>query len=206
MENATTSSALRAEDGHVFYCFEVISAHLTRGAKPPEPLFDTSVRCPLFVTWNKCGHELRGCIGCLKPLPITSLKDYAMNAAFKDHRFPPMQESELSSLSCTVSLLTDFEQGEDAFDWTVGVHGIMIDFVDPRGVARSAVYLPEVIPEQGWTKAQAVDSLVRKAGFSQPITDSLRKAIRLTRYKSSKQTRSYAEWQLTRQRNGCNGR
>ena len=32
--------------------------------------------------------------------------------------------------------------------------------------ARSAVYLPDVIPEQGWTKAETVDSLVRKSGYT----------------------------------------
>ena len=32
--------------------------------------------------------------------------------------------------------------------------------------ARSAVYLPDVIPEQGWSKAETVDSLVRKSGYT----------------------------------------
>ena len=60
--------------------------------------------------------------------------------------------------------------------------------------ARSAVYLPDVIPEQGWSKAETIDSLVRKSGYSGQITDSLRSKIKLTRYQSTKCTVSYDTW------------
>lgn len=165
--------SLRATAEHVHYCFDVLDATLSNsngvGASRNStvPHFDTRVSCPLFVTWNKRNErgvmELRGCIGCLKPLPITSLHDYAVTSAMRDQRFPPMQAQELPLLHCTVSLLTDFEQARDVFDWEVGLHGILIDFVDEHGVARTAVYLPEVAAEQRWSKVQAIDSLIRKA-------------------------------------------
>ena len=47
------------------------------------------------------------------------------------------------------------------------MHGVMIEFVDDRGQSRTAVYLPEVMPEQGWTKAETIDSLIRKSGYTQ---------------------------------------
>ena len=37
----------------------------------------------------------------------------------------------------------------DLDDWEIGVHGVWIDFVDLQNQTRSAVYLPDVIPEQG---------------------------------------------------------
>jgi len=102
-------------------------------------------------------------------------------------------------LQCTVSLLTDFEQALDIYDWTIGTHGVLIDFIDPCGTSRTAVYLPEVPPEQGWTKAQTIDSLIHKSGYMQPITDNMRSRIRLTRYQSSLMTRSYDDWLKARQ-------
>ena len=70
----------------------------------------------------------------------------------------------------------------------------MIEFTDDHGHARTAVYLPEVMAEQGWSKAQTIDSLVRKAGVSSPITDALRARITLTRYRSTVMECSYEEW------------
>ena len=120
----------------------------------------------LFVTWNKRGAgdhlDLRGCIGCLKPLPIASLKEYALTSSLRDRRFAPMQEHEVPLLTCEVTLLTHFERAAALDDWEIGVHGVHIDYVDPRGDARTAVYLPQVMPEQGWDKPQTIDSLVRK--------------------------------------------
>ena len=60
-----------------------------------------------------------------------------------------MRQNELPQLECTVSLLTCFELASNLDDWEIGLHGVWIDFTDPSGRARSAVYLPDVIPEQG---------------------------------------------------------
>lgn len=48
----------------------------------------------------------------------------------------------------------------------------------------SACYLPGVIPEQGWTQVEAVDSAIRKAGWSGAISEDLRRSVRLRRYQS----------------------
>ncbi|KAL3915584.1 MAG: hypothetical protein SGPRY_007164, partial [Prymnesium sp.] len=49
----------------------------------------------------------------------------------------------------SVSLLTHFECAADLNDWEIGVHGVWIDFIDLQNKPRSAVYLPDVMPEQG---------------------------------------------------------
>ncbi|KAK5202480.1 hypothetical protein LTR41_011774 [Exophiala xenobiotica] len=124
---------------------------------------------PLFVTWNtlsRSGHKsLRGCIGTFEALPLASgLSTYALNSAFDDTRFSPIPSSLLPGLSCFITLLADFEQCKDAMDWTLGTHGLRISFTH-RSRRHGATYLPDVAVEQGWTKEETVESLMRKAGW-----------------------------------------
>lgn len=42
-----------------------------------------------------------------------------------------------------------FQEARDYLDWTLGVHGIRIEFLNERGSKRSATYLPSVATEQG---------------------------------------------------------
>jgi len=73
--------------------------------------------------------SLRGCIGCFDDLNLDSgISDYSLTAALRDSRFSPVQFNEIDKLSCTVSLLTDFEPCNDPFDWTLENHGIRISF------------------------------------------------------------------------------
>ncbi|PNH06690.1 hypothetical protein TSOC_006907 [Tetrabaena socialis] len=83
-------------------------------------------------------------------------------------------------------------RGSEAYAATL----IIIRFADPeqRGVRRTATFLPDVAPEQGWDRAQAVDALVRKAGYAGPITAALREAICLERYQSTVAAITYEEY------------
>ena len=49
-------------------------------------------------------------------------------SALRDRRFEPMAHRELAALSCTVSLLFGFETAPSWQDWTIGTHGLIIDF------------------------------------------------------------------------------
>ncbi|CAA2970638.1 AMMECR1 [Olea europaea subsp. europaea] len=155
---------------------------------------------PLFVTWKKVvnGGEprLRGCIGTLEAhCIINGFRDYALTSALRDRRFPPIQAKELPYLQCTVSILTNYETARDYLDWEVGTHGMIIEFTDPDyNTRRSATYLPEVAAHEGWTKIEAIDSLIRKAGYNGTINESLRKRIRLTRYESTLFTMHFSEY------------
>jgi AMME syndrome candidate gene 1 protein len=124
---------------------------------------------PLFVTWNthsRSGHKsLRGCIGTFEALPLQQgLSGYALTSAFDDTRFSPIPASQLPVLSCALTLLANFEPCEDAMDWTLGTHGLRISF-NYRNRRHGATYLPDVAVEQGWTKAETVESLMKKAGW-----------------------------------------
>ncbi|KAM4693738.1 AMMECR1-like protein isoform 2-T2 [Discoglossus pictus] len=165
------------------YCFDVLYCHLHGFPQPRLPRF-TNDPYPLFVTW-KAGRDkrLRGCIGTFSAMNLHSgLREYTLTSALKDSRFPPLTREELPKLSCSVSLLTNFEDVGDFLDWEVGVHGIRIEFVNEKGVKRTATYLPEVAKEQDWDQIQTIDSLLRKGGFKAPITNEFRKSIKLTRH------------------------
>lgn len=180
------------------YCFDILVAHYNSEQAPP-PAFDEGQH-PLFVTWKKLvnGGEprLRGCIGTLEARCIVNgFKDYALTSALRDRRFPPIQAKELPHLECTVSILTNYETDHHYLDWEVGKHGIIIEFNDPDyGSRRSATYLPEVAAHEGWSKAEAIDSLIRKSGYNGTITDRLRKSIHLTRYQSTVFTMHFSDY------------
>ncbi|EXJ57940.1 hypothetical protein A1O7_05363 [Cladophialophora yegresii CBS 114405] len=124
---------------------------------------------PLFVTWNthsRSGNKsLRGCIGTFEALPLASgLTTYALTSAFDDTRFSPIPAALLPALSCSLTLLADFEPCKNAMDWTLGVHGLRISF-NYRNRRHGATYLPDVAVEQGWTKEETLESLMKKAGW-----------------------------------------
>lgn len=51
-----------------------------------------------------------------------------------------------------------------------------------------------MIPEQGWTKIEAVESAVRKAGWDGPIDEAMLMGIRLRRYQSRVVTVTWPEY------------
>jgi len=176
-----------------------------------------STECPLFVTWDKRRassrrwspsrstpsssprHEfdLRGCIGTLSPRPLqTAIGEYALTSAFRDRRFDPISDHEIPHLRVAVSLLVHYEECSHCHDWTVGVHGIIIKFMYEQQ-PYSATYLPEVPLEQGWTQEEAVESLVRKAGFRGEVCANLLRKISCTRYQSSKHRLTFEEYVAT---------
>eukprot|EP00252_Welwitschia_mirabilis_P009169 TRINITY_DN2151_c0_g2_i1.p1 TRINITY_DN2151_c0_g2~~TRINITY_DN2151_c0_g2_i1.p1 ORF type:complete len:206 (-),score=26.87 TRINITY_DN2151_c0_g2_i1:430-1047(-) len=180
----------------VIFCFDTLLSYYTSELVPP-PAFDGG-QYPLFVTWKKVvGGEprLRGCIGTLEARCILNgFKDYALTSALRDKRFPPIQAREVPYLECTVSLLTDYEPANNYLDWEIGKHGLILEFTDYEGIRRSATYLPEIAAQEGWTKIETIDSLMRKSGYFGVITESLRKRVHLTRYQSTLYTMHYSDY------------
>ena len=181
------------------YCFAVLNSHFEGTTEPRMP-FDTTISCPMFITLHKNG-DLRGCIGCLHPQPLSAMRDYVHSSAFKDRRFSPLQRHELPQLDLSVSLLVNYEATKNCYDWEVGTHGIMIEF-EANNRSFSGTYLPEVAREQSWTQQEAVASLLRKAGYHHAVSQELLMAIRCTRYQSSKVSMSYRAWLAQAQTHG----
>lgn len=126
------------------------------------------------------------------------LAEYSLVAALEDHRFSPIRASELPSLSVGVSLLTPFTPVPTPLSWTIGVHGIHITFPHPStGRSLNATYLPDVIPEQGWTQVEAVQSLIQKAGYRGKVEvgDAVWDSIQMKVYGSVKAGATYQEYE-----------
>lgn len=178
-----------------FYCFEVLYRELNNLEEPRTPSF-TNDPFPLFVTW-KIGKDrrLRGCIGTFTAMRLHSgLREYAITSALKDSRFSPITRDEIQRLTVSVSILQGFEEARGYLDWTLGTHGIRIEFYNERGSKRTATYLPQVATEQGWDQTQTIDSLLRKGGYKAAITPEMRRSIKLTRYTSQECHMTYSEY------------
>ena len=115
----------------------------------------------IFVTLKKRGN-LRGCIGRMVPdRPLGELVgSVALQSAFEDPRFSPVTAGELADLEVEISVLTPMKQVSGPDDIVVGRDGVLLQ---QRG--KSAVFLPQVAPEQGWSRDEMLDHLSQKAGL-----------------------------------------
>ena len=99
-----------------------------------------------FVTLHKHG-VLRGCIGTIEPQQplVDGVTENAVNAAFRDPRFPPLKAQELTKVKFEISVLTVprtlvFSDPEDLKrQLKPGIHGVILS----RGGLR-ATFLPQV--------------------------------------------------------------
>lgn len=145
---------------------ESISAKLENRKPNFAPASDASVLampCGAFVTLKtRVTGKLRGCIGRMNsPDPLQkTVRIMALEAAFSDPRFPPLEAGELPIISIEISALSPMQVCEDASSVKVGVHGL---YLFHRG--RSGVLLPQVPVEQGWDRDQYLEYICIKAGL-----------------------------------------
>jgi len=114
-----------------------------------------------FVTLKKNG-QLRGCIGDIFPQrPLyRSVMWNAIYAAFGDRRFQPLQKDEYDQIKIEVSALTVPSPVASPHEIRIGVDGMVMN-----KDGRSAVFLPQVAPEQGWDLETTLQHLSTKAGL-----------------------------------------
>lgn len=143
-----------------------IAANLTGEESPSLTGLDDKLQQirSCFVTLHTAQGALRGCIGNIEPFqPLAeNVVHNARNAAFRDPRFPAVSSvDELSSLVIEISILTVPVPIPSYKDFVVGKHGIILQ----KGY-NSAVFLPQVAPEQGWDAETTLTHLAMKAGLS----------------------------------------
>lgn len=116
----------------------------------------------VFVTLKKRGC-LRGCIGHMMPdRPLAPLVGMmALQAAFEDPRFCRLTLQEVPELEVEISVLTPMKPVAGPEEIVVGRDGVLLQ----KGGC-SAVFLPQVAPEQGWGRDEMLDNLSCKAGLS----------------------------------------
>ena len=130
---------------------------------------DDETMSGVFVTLKHDGM-LRGCRGCVEGTYSLreTIWELSRNSAFDDPRFNPMEHEELEGLEISISLLGMMEQVkvEDPSQFRekiqLGRDGICL-----RLKGSSALFLPEVAPEQGWNVETTLQQLCRKAGLEE---------------------------------------
>ncbi|MFP4310134.1 MAG: AmmeMemoRadiSam system protein A [Desulfococcaceae bacterium] len=148
----------------------VIEGKLRGGRPEPTPANPSGAMVEkrgCFVTIHANG-ALRGCIGTIEPLQplVEAVAENAINAAFRDPRFPPLAEKELASISLEISVLTvpeplSFSNGDELVCLLKpGVHGVVLE----KGWHRST-FLPQVW-EQLPEPERFLSRLCQKAGLS----------------------------------------
>jgi AmmeMemoRadiSam system protein A len=146
---------------------ETIARYLDSGMVPlprggsPALLREAGV----FVTLRKDG-VLRGCVGRLLPEgPVLRLVSaMALEAAFADPRYERVGASELDSLDIEVSILSPVAAAPGPQAIVPGRDGVVL-----QADGRSAVFLPNVATEQGWSREELLDHLALKAGLRRGI-------------------------------------
>ncbi len=125
----------------------------------------------VFVTLHAlvAGEKmLRGCIGVpypIKPL-IEATIESALNAAFRDPRFPPVEAPELPNLLVEVSVLTPPQMLEvsDPREYpmhiVIGRDGLLVEAEWQRGLL-----LPQVAVEHGFDAVTFLEQTCMKAGL-----------------------------------------
>lgn len=153
------------------WLFALVRSTIERGLTGLPPLPDDEVpQAPqgalrehlgAFVTLHRRG-ELRGCIGLMRPIMPLYLAVAAMAraAAFEDPRFRPLTAAEWPNVDFDISILGPSTPCPDIGLIELGRHGLMLE---ARG--RTAVFLPQVPVEQGWTVTGTLEQLCRKASL-----------------------------------------
>ena len=127
------------------------------------------VPCGAFVTLDKRGR-LRGCIGYTKSMVsiAQAVADNAVNAGFRDPRFPPVTPGELPEISIEISVLlpgeeegSPFIRVHDISEIIIGRDGLYLEHAGDRG---AGLLLPQVPVEQGWSLEEYLKGICMKAG------------------------------------------
>jgi len=128
---------------------------------------DFQARRGTFVTLTIDG-QLRGCIGSLQASEsiLEGIKRNAINAAFRDPRFPDLDAKELDKIDIEVSILTDPQALEyrDSQDLLAKLRP-HVDGVILRKGSASATFLPQVWEQLPQTE-KFLSHLCLKAGLS----------------------------------------
>jgi AmmeMemoRadiSam system protein A len=118
-------------------------------------------RSGVFVSLHS-DEELRGCIGVIEPSAplIATIATCAVSAATTDSRFPPVTIAEMPSIRFEISVLGPLVRIQGPDDLEIGRHGVIVTLG-----GRTALMLPQVAAHEGWSAADLLSAVCRKAGL-----------------------------------------
>lgn len=134
--------------------------------RPPqldESAIDETLRKPsgAFVTLKTKTEDLRGCIGSIHPIAplFQAVSMSAVNAAFRDPRFHPLQKHEFDLIVMEISVMGPIVPCATD-DIVVGRDGLIISHGRNAGLL-----LPQVAIEYKWTREEFLRHTCIKAGL-----------------------------------------
>ncbi|CRH01741.1 conserved Plasmodium protein, unknown function [Plasmodium relictum] len=205
------SELIEKKDVICSWCFDILK-HELKNEKfdyiPPtlQMLHKKGIKIPFFVKWMKlndikdlgsynCGsYELKGCIGCLNKIDILELYYYTLQSALNDTRFYPITLKDLPYLIIVINYLFNFEECNHVYDWTIGKHGIKINFTINRK-KYSSTFLPDIPVEHNYDHKTTIKKLIRKANYKGEINDELLKKIQVERYEGISCSLTYSDYE-----------
>jgi hypothetical protein len=115
-----------------------------------------------FVSLHTHEGDLRGCIGSIHPVaPLCrAVSSNAINAAFRDPRFYPIEREELARTHIEISVMSPIEVVADVESIVVGRDGLIIT----RG-SRAGLLLPQVATDFAWDRDTFLAHTCAKAGL-----------------------------------------
>lgn len=124
---------------------------------------DDTLRKPAgaFVTLKTKSDDLRGCIGSIHPIaPLCqAVSMSAVNAAFRDPRFFPLQRHEFDAIVMEISVMGPIVRCS-VEEIVVGRDGLIVT----RG-RNSGLLLPQVATEYNWNREEFLKHTCLKAGL-----------------------------------------
>ena len=142
---------------------EVIHMELAGADAPPMPDLECLHKTgACFVMLRDFSGGLRGCIGSAEAFENLgeNLRRNALNAAFMDPGFPPLEYEEFEEILFEISVLSAPQEISFPAGFQLGCDGLML-----RTGERKAVFLPHIPVEQRWNVMQTAECLARKAGI-----------------------------------------
>ena len=126
--------------------------------------FDPVLREPAgaFVTLKTREGDLRGCIGsvmAVEPL-YRAVARSAVNAAFRDPRFPPVTTEELADLRLEISVMGPLVPVASIDEIVCGRDGLVV-----RRGQFAGLLLPQVAEEWNWDRETFLSQTCVKAGL-----------------------------------------
>jgi hypothetical protein len=115
-----------------------------------------------FVTLTNSGR-LRGCMGyTARDVPLCEVMVTTTKSAAKDprFRFNPVTCEEFENMHIEISVLSPFRKIREPEEMVIGRDGVLL--IKGR---RSALFLPQVAPQQGWDRDTMLGHLCLKAGL-----------------------------------------
>jgi len=134
---------------------------VTLEAKTNEAVF--KAKRGAFVTL-KVDCQLRGCIGYALPHKslFETVIDSAIAAAFRDYRFPSIEQEELERIDVEISVLSLPKKIKDVSEIKIGEHGLIISKGPHKGLL-----LPQVPVEWDWDLKTFLAHACLKAGLAE---------------------------------------